>query len=317
MANNLEQIGFEEVIDHRGRTYAAFRKELIPDYSKIRVDLAKGFLGLLISLLVFTLLARAIRPQWPFLLMGSLFTGYALAYLHLFIHEAAHYNLHGDKRTNDKISDWMIGVFFGISVRKYRKIHWLHHLHLGSTVDTEHSYFHTLNPGFLLKVLSGLYSFSVILSRSKTSASLGEKKSGLGYLAFVFSFQIVLGFLLFLSGGWVPLVIWGFGLLIFFPFFATLRQILEHRSAEAAGNDNFFLKDHGKISRLFGDNILDSSFGSAGFNKHLIHHWDPVISYTRLKDVELFLAQCPKTSTLIHESRTHYTKVFSLLFKLG
>jgi hypothetical protein len=45
----------------------------------------------------------------------------------------------------------------------------------------------------------------------------------------------------------------------------------------------------------------------------MIHHWDPQISYTRLKDIEKFLADCEKTSLIIQSSRTTYTKVFKKL----
>jgi len=32
--------------------------------------------------------------------------------------------------------------------------------------------------------------------------------------------------------------------------------------------------------RLFGDDFFSCTFGGAGFNRHLLHHWEPQISYT-------------------------------------
>ena len=109
---------------------------------------------------------------------------------------------------------------------------------------------------------------------------------------------------------------WLAGLIIVFPVFATIRQLMEHRDIHASGKINYQDTDHGKISRLFGEGLIDSSFGGAGFNKHLLHHWDPSVSYTRLREVENFLMNCPETSGIIQQSKTSYLKTFIALFKI-
>ena len=41
---------------------------------------------------------------------------------------------------------------------------------------------------------------------------------------------------------------------------------------------------HGTSAK--GDGPLASTLGGAGFNRHLLHHWEPKISYTRFRELE-------------------------------
>jgi len=316
MKNSLESIAYEEVTGVGGKSYAALRRELKPAYSKVFKDLAKGYFFLLL-----VLITDAILIQYGYfktiiaLPVSAVLLGYILAYLHLFIHAAAHYDIHPDKTKNDRISDLFIGVFFGIPVKRYRKIHWQHHTHLGTKDDSEHSYFNELNLLFLLKSITGIHTLSVIFSRAKTSSRLETPASSLYYNIYTVLIHAALLFVLYLSGGLLLVFTWLAALVIVFPVFATIRQLMEHRDIHASGKVNYKDTDHGKVTRLFGDNLIDSSFGAAGFNKHLLHHWDPTISYTCLNEVENFLKNSPKTSGIIRESRTSYLKTFIALFK--
>ncbi|MEP6728392.1 MAG: fatty acid desaturase [Bacteroidota bacterium] len=317
MKDSLENIEFTAVINSNGKTYAALRKELKPVYNKVIWDIVKGYIFLVLIFAANAILIRSGLFRAVIAVPVSVFlAGYCLAYLHLFIHAAAHYDIHPDKSKNDKISDLFIGVLFGIPVKKYRKIHWLHHTNLGKKNDSEHSYFNELNITFLLKCITGLHTLSVILSRGKTFQQAETQKFSWSYTAYVFLFHTLLLFALFFAGGWPLLLIWLGALLIIFPLLATLRQLLEHRDLRAGRKVNYAETDHGQINRLFSKNILDSSFGAAGFNKHLLHHWDPTISYTRLQEVEDFLEKCPETASIIQESKTSYLKTFIALFKM-
>jgi fatty acid desaturase len=44
-----------------------------------------------------------------------------------FIHEGCHYNLHKNKIINEYISNYLVGLFFFVSVSNYRKKHFKHH----------------------------------------------------------------------------------------------------------------------------------------------------------------------------------------------
>lgn len=119
----------------------------------------------------------------------------------------------------------------------------------------------------------------------------------------------------FLTGNWPFAISWILGFGIFFPFFATIRQIMEHRDELAQHNTDFYKQPHGKVSRLFVHTVISSSFGSAGFTRHMIHHWDPQISYTRLKDIEDFLVTCEKVAPIIKASKTTYSSTLMKLLK--
>lgn len=317
MKDNLENISFEKVIATDGTNYAVFRKSLKPAYNKAWRDLGKGYFFLLLILAINILLINVGKSFiWIAVPVSAILLGYTLAYLHLFIHAAAHYDLHPNKRKNDFISDYLIGVFFGIQQKKYRKIHWMHHTNLGTKDDTEHSYFNELNTLFLLKCLTGIHTLSIILSRKKNTEQLENASPSVLFYVYLILFHAATLTLLFVLGGWQLIVTWLAALIVVFPILATIRQLLEHRHIQALGKINYKQTNHGKVSRLFGSGIIDSSFGAAGFNKHLLHHWDPTVSYTSLPEVENYLLDCADTSDIIKESKTSYLKTFFALFKI-
>lgn len=316
MKDNLENISFDKVIARDGTNYAAFRKSLKPAYGKAWQDLAKGYFFLALILVINVLLIKSDKFfVWAAIPVSAFFIGYTLAYLHLFIHAAAHYDLHPNKLKNDLISDYLIGVFFGIQQKKYRKIHWMHHTNLGTKEDTEHSYFNELNILFLLKSITGIHTISIILGRKKNAALPFNTSSSIVFYLYLIIFHAALFSAFFLLGGWLLVITWLLALVVVFPILATIRQLLEHRHIQASGKINYKKTNHGKVSRLFGNGVIDSSFGAAGFNRHLLHHWDPTISYTALSSVENYLLNCADTADIVKESKTSYFKTFFALFK--
>lgn len=316
MQNNLEGIRFDEVTDSSGNSYTTFRHGLLPHYARVAFDIAKGYFFLIvIAGLTFFLQYHFPSFWWIIIPFTSLFIGYTAAYLALFIHEAGHFNIHPDKKTNDRLAGIFLCLPFGLSIKSYRKIHWQHHLHIGTPQDTESSYFHALTKIFVVETLTGIHLLRTIFRKTTkqvlTKEQLKESRNMLlaGILLHVSILTIAV-----LTGSWLFAITWVLGFGIFFPFFATIRQILEHRDELAHHTTDFYKQPHGKISRLFVHTLLSSSFGSAGFTRHLIHHWDPQISYTRLKDIEQFLLNSKKTSPIIHGSKTTYSKVLKKLW---
>jgi fatty acid desaturase len=315
MKNNLEGISFDEVAGSNGTTYTVFRSNLHPIYPKVLFDIVKGYFFLLLvagSTIFFT--CQFTSCWWITVTIGGILIGYVAAYLALFIHEAGHYNIHPDKKINDRLATIFLCLPFGLSLRSYRKIHWQHHVHLGTPQDTEVSYFNALTKMFVLETFTGIHLLRTILRKENNSVLTKEqvqqsRRMLLG--GFVLHISILIAALL--TGNWPFAIAWILGFGVFFPFFATIRQILEHRDELAHHTSNFYKQPHGKVSRLFVHTIINSSFGSAGFTRHMIHHWDPLISYTRLKDIEAFLTTCEKTAPVIQSSRTTYTKVFKKL----
>ncbi len=315
MQNNLEGIGFDEVTDSSGTSYVAFRNNLRPQYATVIFDIIKGyFFLLLVAGLVIYLTNRFYSFWWIGVITGSICIGYVAAYLALFIHEAGHFNIHPDKKTNERLATIFLCLPFGLSIKSYRKIHWQHHVHLGTPQDEEVSYFHALTRFFVIETLTGIHLLRTMLRKGENKILTKQqvRQSRVMLLAGCL-FHIVLILAAFLTGNWPFATAWIIGFGIFFPFFATFRQILEHRDELAHHTSDFFKQPHGKVSRLFVHTLYSSSFGSAGFTRHMIHHWDPQISYTRLKDIEQFLLRSEKTAPIIKASRTTYRSALKKL----
>lgn len=315
MQNNLEGISFDEITGDDGTSYTVFRNSLQPRYSTVALDILKGYFFLLfISATVF-FLDYHFHSYWLiFIPAGSILIGYIAAYLALFIHEAGHFNIHRDKIMNDRLATIFLCLPFGLSIKSYRKIHWQHHLHLGTPQDTEVSYFHALTKLFILETLTGIHLLRTMMRKGENEV-LTKKQATQSRVMLLLGALLHVSILVaaFLTGYWLFAIAWLAGFGIFFPFFATTRQILEHRDELANHTTDFYKRPHGKVSRLFVHHILSSSFGSAGFTRHMIHHWDPQVSYTRLKDVEEFLTKNEKTFAIIKASKTSYSKTLKKL----
>ena len=96
------------------------------------------------------------RRPFPPPLLALCGVGYLLAYLNNFFHEAAHHNLLPVARANDIATNVVMGWLFGSSIQQYRKIHFQHHRALGTTMDSENSYFDPLRLRYMAEGLLGL-----------------------------------------------------------------------------------------------------------------------------------------------------------------
>ena len=308
MLNNLEGIEFDEVADNNGTSYTVFRNSLQPHYRTVAYDILKGYFALFLITASVIILDYHFHSYWWIIIpVSSVLIGYIAAYLALFIHEAGHFNIHPDKKKNDKLAEFFLCLPFGLSLKAYRKIHWQHHLHLGTPQDAEVSYFHALTKLFFLETLTGIHLLRTMMRKEANDILTKDQKKQSRIMLLAGSlFHIAILATSFLTATWIFAIAWILGFGIFFPFFATIRQILEHRDELANHTTDFYKVQHGKVSRLFVHHILSSSFGSAGFTRHMIHHWDPQISYTRLKDIENFLSKSERTSQIIKDSKTTY-----------
>ncbi len=313
--NNLESIPFESVSAPGGLSYKEWRSGLRPRYTMVWRDILFGYAAIF-SLIALSAWLQTQYPGWVILniIVTALATGYFIAYLSLFIHEAGHFNIHPDKKINDRLAAIFLCAVLGLDVKTYRKIHWMHHVHLGTPEDTEISYHNAITPGFIFETITGLHLVKVIRKKTGNNLLTGTMKKDSRIMLFI---GLLLNALIIAAaiyaGYWHIAIIWVGAMFIFFPFFATLRQILEHRSELASAKTDFAKTPHGKLSRLFVSGPFSSSFGAAGFNKHMIHHWDPQVSYTRLKDIEQFLLQCDAVKNIVRSSRTSYLASFKKL----
>jgi fatty acid desaturase len=110
---------------------------------------------------------------------------------------------------------------------------------------------------------------------------------------------------------WGAALAWLAGMGTVYPFIASIRQLLEHR---ALAPDAEAPVPYAATHRLFGEGPFASTFGGAGFNRHLLHHMEPQISCTRLAEVELFLNATSRASWLATH-RTSYGRAFRELLR--
>lgn len=291
--------------------YLDLRARLTPRWGRLWAALAAGHVALvLVAATLATVDGRSLAADVALVAVGALAVGYAVHYLVLFQHEAVHYNLAPTRRANDLLCDVCIGPLIGETVAAYRRIHLDHHRHLGTPQDTERSYFEALGARFVLEGLTGVRIARIVRARLAHSAddSAPVERAGrsvpwvlLGALAL--HGAIVGGALL--TGNVVLALGWALGVGAVFPVVNTTRQLLEHRDDAADRTVDYASVPHGQVNRIFGSGPLASTLGGAGFNRHLLHHWDPGVSCTRLADLEAYLLGTPAADA-VERHRTTY-----------
>jgi fatty acid desaturase len=316
MMSNLEGIPFNEVINSEGLSYTAFRQTLKPDYFKTWLHIITGMICLAALITIFIIIENVI-PGWYLLTIPvfSILIGFTIAFINLFIHEAGHYYLHPDKKTNDLLTNIFLCSWTGLHIKVYRKIHWLHHQHLATSTDPENSYFNVLSGKFIFETFTGIHVLRIMLN--KNNKQVIEKDLRKKSIQMLLAGLVINATFLFVAiwfNNYQLAIVWILSMLVFFPFFATIRQLIEHRDELAASENAFYNSPQRKISRLFTDSIFSKLFGPAGFNKHIIHHWDPVLPFTALGKDETFLAGCDKTKEIIETSKTTYFAAFKKLW---
>lgn len=321
---DFDKLDKDALVDARGRRLTEFKRGLEPRYAVVWAELLAGHAALGGAVVVLVRVPATYPTLAPLAVaIGALVIGYAVAYIQLFFHEAAHYNIAPTKRANDVLANAVIGSLVGQDIRAYRPIHFDHHRYLGTPQDTERSYFEALDARLIVESLTGVRVLKVLLARetiakvhAKPGADTGKKT--------LLNAQLVLGLLLhagllavaFWFREWSLALAWVIGMGAVFPFFATVRQILEHRDFEARRDVDYRKVAHGSHGRMFGDGPLASTLGGAGFNRHLLHHWEPQISYTQLRALEAYLLET-EAAALLRAHRTSYAATLLRLVRAG
>jgi fatty acid desaturase len=310
-----------ELADSRGTSYIDFLKTLKPDYGRVHRDIILGYVMIAGILMLAAVAPGFGSPPLVVAALAALGIGYWIAYLQLFLHEGAHFNLAPGREASDQFCDLSISWMIGTSVAAYRKIHFQHHRTLGTTDDSEHTYFFPLNLMFVIKGLFGIRALEVIVSRKTTSKEISvttrdvarpTNHAALLLLLLVHGGLIIVPLLL---GYWWISLAWLAGVGAVFPFLGALRQLLEHRDEGADVRTDYFKVNHGAVTRIFAEGPIGSTFGGAGFNRHLIHHWEPQISYTNLREVENFLSDTV-LGPVIARRKTSYAKALLRLVSI-
>ncbi len=302
------------LVNSQGVRYLDFRKSLRPRYRVVWAQILGGHLGLA-TLIVLALLipADAVFVGALATLLIAALLGLCHSYIHNFFHEATHFNLAADRARNDLLANLFIGSLVGQNIANYRRVHFDHHKFLGTTRDTERTYFEPLDARFLLESITGIRAVRVLLGREQRLDQTQVERHARWPLLLGLTLHAAVVGSAAVAHAWFLVAAWILGLAVFFPFFSGLRQLLEHRSEAAASTTDYALVDHGETNRMFRAGPLAAIIGSAGFTRHLLHHWDPQVSCTRLGDVERFLGDTELAATLA-ANRTSYLETFRRLY---
>ncbi len=316
-APQLEDFRREEIIDSNGVSYSEFRKSLKPRYWRVGVDIAWGYLMLVLGIFG-AVFMQSYEPNyhWIAIVILPVFFGYFHNYLQLFLHEASHFNISRDRNFNDFIANTFLGSLIGANMKVYRPNHFIHHRELGTPNDSERSYFEALTFRFIVESLTGIRAAKVMLSWEKRKLNLANNSERVSRISLpgyhVLAGTCIHGTILVLAlifQWWILMATWLAGLLVMAPFFGSVRQLMEHRDENAPSDKDFTKYPHGKVNRMFGTGPIASTLGGAGFNRHLLHHFDPQISYTNLAEVEEFLNDS-NVSPILEQCRTGYFRTF-------
>ena len=296
-----------------GTKYIEFIRTLKPNYFVVWRDITLGHCALWLSWLSLILVQSLSSNNWLVgticIPLGAVLIGLAINYVNFFLHEAAHYNISGSRETNDLLSNLFIGSFANADVGDYRLIHFDHHRHLGTDRDTEPAYQSALTARYLFESFFGIKAFRTILERRRRLQTVSKHQSS--ERSWVTPSFIALNgsavLFPFLTGHWWASVSWTIGLVGFFPLSCAVRQLLEHRPVEP-------LSAHAGTTRIFQPGLFCTIFGGAGFDRHFLHHLEPQVSYTRLKELEQFLLDTPLKG-LIQERYSTYLSAFVRLYE--
>jgi fatty acid desaturase len=308
------------LVDSGGVPYREFRNGLRPRWWLVWAHIALAYAALAGCLAALVAWDPGLPLAALAALGGAVLVGYLLQFLSNFMHEAGHHNLLPGRRANDLVADLLLGWLLGSSVASYRRVHFQHHRALGTTEDSEISYFDALGIRYIVGSLLGVKAIEASRRRARVDREQDadaetRRSSRLAWVCWAAAVNLGLAAALVALGSVVAAAAWIAGLLVFFPFFSSLRQLLEHRSEEAEAGVDYTRVDHGAVNRLFGEGPLSSTYGSAGFNRHALHHWEPNVSYTRLKDIEDYLRRT-EVADMVEARQTSYPAIFLRLLEL-
>lgn len=282
-----------------GTTLRGFVRGLAPRYAVVYRDIALGYLGLIGAALLVAAAPALGVPPLAGAVLGAWPLGYAAAYIALFLHEAAHGNLARRRAVNDRLCDGLVSWLTGTGIADYRIVHLAHHSAFGTPADTERTYFRPLDLGFVVRALGGVQAIAVLRHRHAVLAGDAgarrpsrPRRPSAALCRSLATHGAILAAALAAGAWWLALA-WLLAIGVVLPFLGATRQLLEHRRPDADDRLDYAVIAHGGYTRLFGDGPIASTFGGAGFNRHLLHHWEPQVSYTNLPALERFLAGTP------------------------
>ena len=299
-------------------TYSEFREKLRTPFKVVQLSLFTNWLAILIVVIATSFSSNLFSLFFLCVILSLL-----LHRVLIIIHEGAHYLLAEDKKINDTLSNLTAGWFVFTDIKAYRTSHIQHHRALGTENDPENSHAEMLDLSWLASAISGFKTLSAVTRRIKSKDRSKNDLSNFSVIPVVgILLQGIIVVLIWRYLGLISLVVWVTCLIVIAPTLGMLRNLLEHRYVEAVDPIlwEIFLDNSGKAinvnqitTRTFTKSVFSKLYGSMGFTRHLLHHWDPSISYLNLKKIHDFLLSS-SVGELIKKTDTTYTKTFFYLF---
>jgi len=111
------------------------------------------------------------------------------------------------------------------------------------------------------------------------------------------------------SRSFLPLIVGSSDLAPSFPFSRRFVPFWNIETKTRNPSVDYFAVAHGVVNRLFRGWSRREHLRAAEFNRHLLHHWEPQVAYSRLEDLERFLLQT-SVSEKLRARQTTYRPVF-------
>ncbi|MCI0341768.1 MAG: fatty acid desaturase family protein [Planctomycetales bacterium] len=214
-------------------------------------------------------------------------------------HECSHYLFWRGRGGNDAIGNVFCAYPIGISVARYRAIHFLHHRHLGSREDPDWGYYgHRVTRGRLARIVLGgllgerafrtglLYFLPALARRLEPDLDVdairrgraGGRGDGLGILL---AQGALFGAFVAAGAWWAYPLLWLLPNVTVLPVLNHLRTVAEHapdRAPEGAGS---VPTTRTTLASLFERTLL----APVQFYYHHEHHLFPSVPFYRLRDL--------------------------------
>jgi len=307
--------------------YKTFKQGLKVNYVKVYFLLSLPFMFLISSIAtVYYIEINFMTSLFSKIILAILissFIGLVLHNMQNIMHAAIHYDLHPNRKINDIIANFTVGLFTACEVKQGRKIHSLHHAISGSVEDPESSYLQPLNLKRIISYFTGIEILKYILkidkkieTNKKDELKLSDK---IFYILnphrfFSLSIHLIfLSFFYFTLSSYILIFAWIYGFFAFFPFFSSVQNVLEHgeKKDSREKKNSFKLKP---VNRNFGSDLFSKYIlGSYGTNKHALHRWDPTIHFLNVEETTDFLDKSNYSST-IENYEAEYLDTFKKVF---
>ncbi len=257
-----------------------------------------GISTVLVALHVTATLAPAYAAAWLgpsfWLLAAWLALGSMMHGLLNLMHEAAHAHVFRGRRHSDWLGRWLLGPLVVSDFDAYRRRHWDHHRHLGTSRDTKYAYLTDLRGRGLLRfalkclvLAEALTKFRHATGNSEKLLLSGEPARARVWLARAAVVQAlfaasILGVAALAHSSWEAAtasavlaygLVYVYGLGACTSFVAGLRAVAEHQ----IGPDGAPVVGRAALRNLRCNPVTRLVFGAYGFADHATHHADPGI----------------------------------------